>query len=163
MEDSTIYLIPDCTFGGLIQDIAEEKENNISMIFDCYHSASGTRVNKEAYAHRTVHLDSIIPEDLDQDIWGGRAGKIAPGFTYHGSQSHVLLATCGEKELAYEHERCDLFTTGLLETLKSCAIDNLTYSEVLEHIHLNKYEYNPRCEGFNQHRVIFDVRVPAGR
>ncbi|KAH0832380.1 peptidase C14, caspase domain-containing protein [Lanmaoa asiatica] len=41
-KGSTIYPIPDCTIGALIQDIAKEKGNNISVIFDCCHSASGT-------------------------------------------------------------------------------------------------------------------------
>ncbi|KAH0832379.1 hypothetical protein J3R83DRAFT_13411 [Lanmaoa asiatica] len=88
-------------------------------------------------------------------------GKLLLVSAYHGLQSHVLLAACGEKELAYEHEGRGLFTTALLETLKNCAIDDLTYSAVLERIHLNKQ--NPHCEGFNQHRVLFDARVPAGR
>lgn len=158
-KDKIVDPIPDRTIGALIEDIAKARGNNIvsaiprlvclfadhdvqSVIFDCCHSASGTRVDSEAYAHRTVHLDSIIPADLDRDIWGGRAGKISPGFAHHGLRSHVLLAACGEKELAYEYEGRGQFTTALLETLKSCAIDDITYTEILERIHLNKYEHS---------------------
>ncbi|KAI9567999.1 caspase domain-containing protein [Boletus coccyginus] len=161
-----IHPIPDRMVGALVESIARVKGDNIasdiSVIFDCCHSASGTRVHSEAgYVHRTVELDHTIPDKLDQDIWRARSGKINPGFASHGLQSHVLLAACGENELAYEYDGHGQFTTALLETLKTWAIDDLTYNEVLEHIHLSKQ--NPHCEGFNQHRIIFDARVPAGR
>lgn len=111
-----------------------------SVIFDCCHSASGTRAHSKGHVPRTVELGHTIPEDLDEDIWG-RAGKIAPGFAYHGLQSHILLAACGENEFAYEHDGRGQFTTGLLKTLKNGTIDDLTYTEVLGRIHLNGYEY----------------------
>lgn len=85
-------------------------------------------------------LQHSIPEDLDNDIWGGRAGKIPHGLAYYGLRSHVLLAACGEKELAYEHDGRGQFTTALLSTLKDCAASDLTYTEVLKRIHLTKYE-----------------------
>lgn len=158
-RDSNILPIPDRTIGALIWDISKAKGNNIvsalphpvhlfpdrdvqSIIFDCCHSASGTRVNNEAYAPRTVHLDFDIPADLDWEIWTGRFGKVGTNFAHHGLQSHVLLAACGEKEFAYEYEGRGQFTTALLEMLNSSAIDELTYSEVIERIHLNKYEYS---------------------
>ncbi|KAF8548558.1 hypothetical protein OG21DRAFT_1422872 [Imleria badia] len=162
-DTSRIPPIPDRAVGALIEDIAKAKGDNISVIFDCCHSASGTRgdSDNDGYVPRTVQLDYTIPEDLDQDIWGDRAGKIHPKFAYHGLRSHVLLAACGEKERAFEHEGRGQFTTAILETLKNRAIDDITYTEVLEHIHLDRQ--SPHCEGVNQHRIIFDPRVPAGR
>ncbi|KAF8452912.1 caspase domain-containing protein [Boletus edulis BED1] len=159
-EGTIISPIPDRTVGSLIGGIAKVKGDNISVIFDCCHSASGTRAC-DGYVDRTIELNHTIDEDLDEDIWGERAGKIHSGFACHGLQSHVLLAACGEEERAYEHEGRGQFTTALLETLKNCAIDDLTYNEVLEHIHLTRQ--SPHCEGFNQHRIIFDARMPAGR
>lgn len=86
-------------------------------------------------------LDHSIPEDLDNEIWGGRAGIIPHGLAYHGLRSHVLLAACGEKELAYEYEGRGQFTTALLTTLKTSAVNDLTYTEVLKRMHLPKYEH----------------------
>ncbi|KAG9310082.1 hypothetical protein JVU11DRAFT_9691 [Chiua virens] len=162
-ERSVVHPIPDRTIGALIEDIAKTRGDNITVIFDCCHSASGTRVDNEAYTPRTVDLgsDPMIPVELDHDIWTGRAGKISSGFAYHGLRSHVLLAACGEGELAYEYKGRGQFTAALLEILKNCALDDVTYVDVLEGIHLNRQ--NPHCEGLNQHRVIFDTRVPAGR
>ncbi|KAF8553761.1 hypothetical protein OG21DRAFT_1197024 [Imleria badia] len=160
-DKSCIPPIPDRAVGALIEGIAKAKGDNITVIFDCCHSASMTRGDNDVYVPRTVKLDYTIPDDLDQDIWGDRAGKIHPKFAYHGLQSHVLLAACGEDGCAYEYEGRGRFTAAILETLKNCAIDNITYTEVLEHIHLD--QQNPHCEGVNQHRILFDPRVPAGR
>ena len=110
-----------------------------------------------------------------------RAGKFPGEFAFHGLRSHVLLAACGEKERAYEHEGRGQFTSALLEVLESCALNDVTYTDVLERVNLEKYEsfrtynksviltssdksrQNPHCEGLNRYRAIFDTKVPAGR
>ncbi|KAF8436543.1 caspase domain-containing protein [Boletus edulis BED1] len=153
--------IPDRTIGALIEDIARAKGDNITVIFDCCHSASGTRRQDAEYIPRSVDLHCNIPETLDDYIWGSRHGKMAHGFAYHGLRSHVLLAACGETELAYEHGGRGLFTSALLATLKSCAVNDLTYAGLLDRIQLRRQ--HPQCEGFNRHRVLFNSRLSGGR
>ncbi|KAF8443212.1 hypothetical protein L210DRAFT_3535114, partial [Boletus edulis BED1] len=70
--------IPDRTVGSLIGGIAKVKGDNISVIFDCCHSASGTR-GRDGYVDRTVELDHTINGDLDQDIVGeSELGRFTP-------------------------------------------------------------------------------------
>ncbi|KAG6369903.1 hypothetical protein JVT61DRAFT_13368 [Boletus reticuloceps] len=164
--------IPDRTICALIEGIAREKGDNIAsatpcsvssfhdrfaqtVIFDCCHSASGTRgldnkCEDDEYTPRSIDLHFNIPETLDDDIWGSRAMSVANGFAYHGLQSHVLLAACRETELAYEHKGRGLFTSALLAALRSCAASGLapTYAELLkrillENVHKFKKQYGP--------------------
>ncbi|KAF8436542.1 caspase domain-containing protein [Boletus edulis BED1] len=154
--------IPDRTIGVLIKDMAKAKGDNITVIFDCCHSASGTR---DGYVPRSADLQTmIIPGNLDRTIWSGRLAQISPGFAHHGLRSHVLLAACGEQESAYEYERRGQFTSALVKTLRMFAINNsdLTYTEALQRIHLVKQQH-PQCEGINRHRILYDTTVPAGR
>ncbi|KAG6371107.1 hypothetical protein JVT61DRAFT_10648 [Boletus reticuloceps] len=166
--------IPDRTICALIEGIAREKGDNIIVIFDCCHSASGTRgldnkCEDDEYTPRSIDLHFNIPETLDDDIWGSRAMSVASGFAYHGLQSHVLLAACRETELAYEHKGHGLFTSALLAALRSCDASGLapTYAELLkrillENVHKFKKQQHPQCEGFNQNRALFDARVSPG-
>ncbi|KAF8436573.1 caspase domain-containing protein [Boletus edulis BED1] len=161
--------IPDRTIGALIEDIAKAKGDNITVIFDCCHSASGTRGQDDEYVPRSVDLHFNIPETLDDYVWGSRDVSIASNFAYHGLRSHVLLAACREKESAYEHKGRGLFTSALLATLRSCATKGLTltYAELLKRIlleseHKFKKLQHPQCEGFNQNRALFDARVSSG-
>lgn len=86
-----------------------------------------------------MELDLVIPDDLDRDIWRGRADEIPAGFSHHGLRSHVLLAACRETEIAYERDRQGQFTSALLRTLKGWDT-SLTYAQILERIRLDKYE-----------------------
>lgn len=87
---------------------------------------------------RTVVLDHNIRGDLDVNIWGDRAGKVPSNLVYHGLRSHILLAACGEKELAYEHKGRGQFTTALLSTLKNNAVSSLSYTDLLNRICIAK-------------------------
>ncbi|KAI0319916.1 hypothetical protein OF83DRAFT_1020802, partial [Amylostereum chailletii] len=42
-KGSKVHAIPDRTLNGLLQILAEAKGDNITVIFDCCHSGSGTR------------------------------------------------------------------------------------------------------------------------
>ncbi|KAF8129521.1 hypothetical protein EV363DRAFT_1495581, partial [Boletus edulis] len=161
--------IPDRTICALIEGIAREKGDNIAsaipcsvssfddcfaqtIIFDCCHSASGTRgldnkCEDDEYIPRSVGLHFNIPENLDDDIWGSRAMSVANGFAYHGLQSHVLLAACRETELAYEHKGRGLFASALLVALRSCAASGLapTYAELLKRILLENSQIQKNC------------------
>ncbi|KAF8129497.1 hypothetical protein EV363DRAFT_1417642 [Boletus edulis] len=132
-----LFALPilDRTIGALIEDIAKAKGDNITVIFDCCHSASGTRGQDDECVPRSVDLHFNIPETLDDYIWGSRDVSIASNFAYHGLRSHVLLAACREKASAYEHKGRG-FTSALLAALGSCPAKGLTptYAELLQWI-----------------------------
>ncbi|KAG6371110.1 hypothetical protein JVT61DRAFT_10652 [Boletus reticuloceps] len=100
---------------------------------DCETAGANPPTDRAPIPDRTI-------ETLDDYIWGSRQGKIAYGFAYHGLRSHVLLAACGETELAYEHKGRGQFTSALLATLKSCAVNDLTYAGLLDQIQLRRYQ-----------------------
>ena len=120
--------------------------NNLScqtVVFDCCHSGSGTRVVISNYEstrlRREIILDQSISDDLDRDVWieaslNPRAAVIAPGFLRSGSRSHVLLAACGAGEIAQEEKGRGIFTRALLETLKGAGADKITYGDLMQRI-----------------------------
>lgn len=95
-----------------------------------------------------MNLDPSIPKEFDNDIWGGRTGAIPNNFALHGLRSHVLLAACSENELAYEHEGRGQFTDAVLSTLNACAVNDLTYADVIERIRLPKYAFADALDGW---------------
>ncbi|KAG9310072.1 hypothetical protein JVU11DRAFT_9678 [Chiua virens] len=154
--------IPDCTIGALIDNIVKEKGDNITVIFDCCYLAGCARHSNQDYVPQTVELDFNIPADFDKDIWGLESwdGILPNGFTHQGHRSHVLFAACGEKELAYEHNGCSLFTSALLKTLQSGEVNDLSYVQVLGCIHIDKQ--NPQCLVNEQGNLLISAGLAHG-
>ncbi|CAE6497445.1 unnamed protein product [Rhizoctonia solani] len=61
-DGSLIPPIPDYTIGALLYALAAEKGNNITVIFDCCHSASGTRGIQTPYnsTYRGLPVDAKL-------------------------------------------------------------------------------------------------------
>ncbi|KAA1472305.1 hypothetical protein DENSPDRAFT_897123 [Dentipellis sp. KUC8613] len=158
--------IPDRTLGSLISNIAKEKGDNISVIFDCCHSGSGTRDHEfdPDRLVRGIETNVKIPSDLDKDIWsnssGDRLAKIASGFSHSGLRSHVLLAACSAEETAKEEDKRGVFTKALLEALRMYGADKVTYKDLAQRIPLLPAQ-NPQCEGVNAERILFNARAPS--
>ncbi|PVG00050.1 hypothetical protein CPB86DRAFT_813539 [Serendipita vermifera] len=163
IEDG-IYPIPDRTISALINGIAKKKGDNITVIFDCCHSSSGTRDTYNSSHHiRSVELPDNLPPHLDDSIWDDgstRGSSVAPGFTKTGLQSHVLLAACSEHEQAIEQDGHGQFTTALLRLLRNEGAEKLTYSDVLRQLE-NIPGQNPQCEGYNRDRNLFRTKAFA--
>ncbi|KDR74065.1 hypothetical protein GALMADRAFT_250798 [Galerina marginata CBS 339.88] len=161
-----VHVIPDRTIGALLKAIADKKGNNITVVFDCCHAASGTRGPKEnnlsttLVLTRSVELESTIPEDLDQDIWdiSTRGMYVPPGYQHAGLNSHVLLAACGAGEKAKEVNGHGEFSTALLTLLRTTGPDTLRYRDILHKIDQIPSQ-NPQCEGINQNRYLFDGKI----
>ncbi|VDC04283.1 unnamed protein product, partial [Peniophora sp. CBMAI 1063] len=172
--------ILDRTIGALLHELAEGGQNssglgdNITVIFDCCHSGSGTR--KLELEHATPHLergfeldaDTVIPPNLDEDIWGvvynGRSTDTPSGFAFSGTRSHVLLAACRESEKAYESYCRGIFTQTLLAELRRIKTDKITYQGLMQRVVKPISNQNPQCEGHNSDRLLFDALAPsAGR
>jgi hypothetical protein len=156
VADQATYGIPDRTIGTLLSRVAEKWGDNIvrlpncmtmytqlmglcvqTVIFDCCYAGSGTRaVSRSSRIARFAEIPNDVPSDLDVKIWSdGQSGvAIAPGFQHHGLRSHILLAACGAKELAYEDQRKGVFTTALLELLSTVGAHNVTYANLLQRL-----------------------------
>ncbi|KIM41992.1 hypothetical protein M413DRAFT_142447 [Hebeloma cylindrosporum] len=157
--------IPDRTIGALIAGIAEKKGDNITIVFDCCHSASGTRGNNKdglgSLAVRSVELEaSVLDQDLDRDIWdfGRRSSSPSPDLLHGGLNSHVLIAACSASERATEADGRGSFSSAFLKLLRSISPDELRYRDILTHMDIIPHQ-NPQCEGANQKRYLFNSRV----
>ncbi|TFY62831.1 hypothetical protein EVG20_g6557 [Dentipellis fragilis] len=165
----TIYGIPDRTIGVLLERLAKKKGNNVSVIFDCCHSGSGTRTDEidSSYLVRGIEIKKPVPSDLDKEIWSqsadDRATVVAAGFLQSGLRSHVLLAACGSEETAQEREGRGVFTKSFLETIISTGADKLTYRDIIQRIPnlpaLPLGSHHVRREGLEPGRVLHKVRL----
>ncbi|KAF8970602.1 hypothetical protein BDZ97DRAFT_1790076 [Flammula alnicola] len=162
LESTPVPGIPDRTIAALLQGIAEKKGDNITVVFDCCHSASGTRGNVGPERVRSVVVDfAIHTEDLDQEILESVAFRIpnnSPRYLYYGLRSHILISACGSDETARERYGRGKFTTAFIKLLRTIPLDKLRYSDILTYIDVIPGQ-NPQCEGINQHRYLFDGKV----
>ncbi|KZV62253.1 hypothetical protein PENSPDRAFT_758829 [Peniophora sp. CONT] len=161
-----IYPIPDRTISALLRMLAEFCGDNITLILDCCHSASGTRGSGDELRERGVFIDDCesIPSDLDEEIWSevslGRAAGVTEGFGRSGTRSHVLLAACREGEVAREL-KSGIFTHGFLDALRKFNVGSITYTELVSGIP-HPPNQTPQCEGYNSGRILFHALVPSG-
>ncbi|KAH9923545.1 caspase domain-containing protein [Fomitopsis serialis] len=167
VEGEVIYGIPDRTFDGLMRQLAHEKGDNITAIFDSCHSGGMSRGPLDMIP-RAVPPNvspSPVPPALDENIWRWglstrSASTMAPtGFLYKAMQSHVLMAACRPDEQALEASRVPephgAFTLNLLKTLRSQNLAELTYARLIELVQLR--HQHPQCEGINKDRVLFNA------
>lgn len=163
--------IPDFTIGCLLDNLARAKGDNITVIFDCCHSASGSR--EEFEGARFIEKERLCPlsENMDCDIIdpvsSSRELDVRAGFAGQAMNSHVLVAACSHTEKAYEWglgaEKRGYFTRALLELLRRVSIDNLTYKGLMHRFPTldTPRPQNPVCEGGNIDRIIFNAKVPG--
>ncbi|KAK0234492.1 hypothetical protein EDD85DRAFT_792528 [Armillaria nabsnona] len=150
----------------LLQDVAEKKSDNITIILDCYHSASGMRaINYDpTFAARGIKLpeDYSIPQDLLDDIPHDKAWAIvaAKGYEKSGLLSHVLLSACKHGQEAGERDGHGIFTSALLSLLKKSSVDKLTYMDVIAHLP-DLLRQNPQCEGVYQSQYLFNSKIAS--
>ncbi|KAG6829593.1 hypothetical protein H0H87_010742 [Tephrocybe sp. NHM501043] len=147
----------DIALSSILGTIAENKSNNITVIFDCCHSGSGTReyTGNETSTIRGIKLHSnyTLPTTIVQ------VDSFAPSVRAKtGLDSHVLLAACKQGQTASEVNGRGVFTEALLRLLKQEGIHKLTYADVIAYIQ-DLPSQNPQCEGVNQYRKLFDSKV----
>ncbi|PPQ91585.1 hypothetical protein CVT25_012528 [Psilocybe cyanescens] len=148
--------ISDMEIGMWIDRIAEKKGDNITVIMDCCHSASGTRGSQNHEIRvRSIDLPpAAYNPDIDQDIsQGSKDGR----HWRAGLRSHILLAACASTEKAHEHQDGGLFSSALLDLFCTVPLDQLRYCDILPRMRPISQQ-NPQCEGFNKHRFLFNTR-----
>ncbi|CAE6454717.1 unnamed protein product [Rhizoctonia solani] len=171
-EPDQIFPIPDFTIGALVRKIAQEKGDNITLIFDCGYFAGAFQdkippdvrvINKkylpsfQAYPDRLVIQDALPSVDI--------ADPFSLGLSLPEVDTHVLLAACGHQEAAFENRdslgKYGYFTMALLEVLRSIDIDGLTYKSLIQRLPALKTNrpQNPVCEGKHVDRILFNAQV----
>ncbi|KAF8752246.1 Caspase domain [Rhizoctonia solani] len=153
-----ILCIPDRTIAGLLNELSNQKGDNITVIFDSCHSASGTRdlittrPKKGVLDRRkrSAEVKQDIPWDIDSDI-------IDPKL---GITSHVHLTACGSEEKAYEEDGRGVFTVALLKSIRAHGVDKLTYHNLVKSLPSFSSQ-SPHCYGKHKDRVLFDSSVPS--
>ncbi|QRV92056.1 ICE-like protease (caspase) p20 domain protein [Ceratobasidium sp. AG-Ba] len=160
-----IELLPDRTVASLLDDIADKKGDNITVIFDCCHSTGGTRGESSEVIARCVDSKDLPPlsSNVDEAILGqtsalGRSSAIPTGFAHRALRSHVLLAACGSNEVAWERDGKGEFTNALLSVLRGSDLAKLTYKELMDSLPAMPRQ-NPQCEGLHNSRIIFEGKL----
>ncbi|CAE6503047.1 unnamed protein product [Rhizoctonia solani] len=167
-----VMVIPDFTIGTLVHRISQEKGNNITLIFDCCHSAGGSRDAQEDARYVDPSLLPKLPSSQDkniiQDALAGSRDIVDPaklGLSFEGMDSHIILAACGHGEVAFENgtEGHGYFSGALLKLLRSIKVDSLTYKGCMQRLPSlrTRQPQNPVCEGKNIDRLFFNAKVPG--
>ncbi|KAF9474968.1 hypothetical protein BDN70DRAFT_936259 [Pholiota conissans] len=151
--------IPDRSLEVLLSKIAEKKGDNITVIFDCCHAASGTRSSQA----RSIEIPDRVYSDLDSDIIDAELARSAKGsskFMHRGLGSHILLAACNPVELAIEGNGHGRFSAALLKLLNKVPAEQLCYSTILAHPLFERIpNQSPQCEGLNLDRTLFNSKA----
>ncbi|CAE6475244.1 unnamed protein product [Rhizoctonia solani] len=144
LSSAVIPPIPDFTISSLLSRIASAKGDNLTVIFDSCHSASITRIGRGRGSRSIPSLCfPPLPEDIDSDIIAENLSIATRSLRVsnnepevRGMQSHVLLAACSSKGLAYEDldttPHHGFFTTALLKILRSVGPARLTYKSCIQ-------------------------------
>ncbi|KAH9477735.1 hypothetical protein JR316_0009962 [Psilocybe cubensis] len=153
--------IPDFIIGRLLDYIADNKGNNITVIFDCCNSASGTRgsivtSNPSAPLTRAIDPSHVkYKKDLDQVLLRRIRRATQDGLRKLGVQSHMLLAACQSSEEAREKNGFGVFSSALLNLFKAKPPTILRYCDILDQMDVILGQ-NPQCQGPFQDRMLFD-------
>ncbi|CAE6381282.1 unnamed protein product [Rhizoctonia solani] len=166
-----VNCIPDKTIGTLLNEIAAEKGNNVTVIFDCCHSASATRtsfLDDGTRQSRSAEVTMEIPEDIDADILASKSTSQAVQAEIRRMElpfctnqaSHIHFAACGDEEKAWEEKDRGAFTVALLKNVRAHGVDKITYHDLMISLP-NLPRQSPHCYGAHTTRTLFNARVPS--
>ncbi|TDL18811.1 hypothetical protein BD410DRAFT_842529 [Rickenella mellea] len=160
--------ISDRTLANWLNGISQEKGNNITLILDCCHAAGANRGDDDnTYVPRRMSNPLNISLE-DCEAWASdpnpevennaRGTGVPSAFMGQNQESHVLLAACGQTELAFENNKRGLFTRALLDALEKSDLRTITYKSLIRKIQIPKDKnQNPECQGKYRDRLLFNV------
>ncbi|KAF8594925.1 hypothetical protein BDV93DRAFT_576869 [Ceratobasidium sp. AG-I] len=164
LDGELIGVIPDYTINVLLGQLASRWGDNITVIFDCCHSGSGTRVELEGRAIRGVDTKDVPPlTDSDDSEILPAGSAVLSGRVQRGLGTHVLLAACAPDQKAGDTKEGGEFTIALIEVLRKLGASNLTYKRCIQELRLprNLNRQDPQCEGCHINRRFFDASTSA--
>ncbi|KAJ1301204.1 hypothetical protein OPQ81_003614 [Rhizoctonia solani] len=170
--------IPDRTIAALLNKLAAEKGDNVTVIFDSCHSASGTRdlvdessekATNEDRRHRSAEVVLDIPHDIDDELFAllgierslyAKQQRDAQLLLHTDQTSHIHFAACGSHEKAIEENGRGVFTTELLKKIREARVENITYRNLMKFLKITDSQ-SPQCYGKNKDRILFDARISS--
>ncbi|QRV98785.1 ICE-like protease (caspase) p20 domain protein [Ceratobasidium sp. AG-Ba] len=172
---SEVECIPDRTIQALLNNLAAAKGDNITVIFDSCHSASGSReddiVNPGSNRiARDPGIKVTISPHIDQKLLASASlhipeaqemSSISRGFKRPfriDQASHVHISACGSEEISWEDDGHGLFTKALLEKLREIKLEDLSYRDLVTSLPKLDHQ-NPQCYGTHMSRVIFTSKI----
>ncbi|KAG9105232.1 hypothetical protein FRC07_009469 [Ceratobasidium sp. 392] len=176
-SEAIVNCIPDRTIGMLLNELAAAKGNNITVVFDSCHSASGNRGNNtdDAVPNRIAREAEIrveVSDNIDSDLFSTSAmhnysliqsvgESRRPELPLYADQaSHVHLAACGSEERAWEEEGRGAFTSALLKSIRASGVDKISYQNLMISMPMLPKQ-SPHCYGVHKSRILFNSRVPS--
>lgn len=157
LEECEVPVIPDRTIAPLVNRLSETRGNNITLIFDCCHSAGASRTPdteepepfKEGYIARHIPSLPPLPHDYDHHFIASSLSRLASdkeisrGFSGKNLSSHVLLAACGREQFAYEYPKQPngVFAYALMKVLNDpeVGVEMLTYTSLMHRLNMPKW------------------------
>ncbi|KAJ1301203.1 hypothetical protein OPQ81_003613 [Rhizoctonia solani] len=172
-----IECIPDRTIAGLLNKLSQVKGDNITVIFDSCHSASGTRNLQRPKKvvwyrlERSAEVKRDIPWEIDSDIVHPELGVVPPPKEDEKDRyielplctdqtSHIHLAACGSGEKAWEEDGRGVFTMALLKSIRANGVDKISYHNLIKSLP-SLSSQSPHCYGKHQTRILFNSGVPS--
>ncbi|KAG8731337.1 hypothetical protein FRC11_004468 [Ceratobasidium sp. 423] len=172
-----VNCIPDKTIAGLLNELAVKKGDNITVIFDSCHSASGTRIDKPDYGdtdlnrrERSADIELEIPHDIDDHLFApehatlslsAKQQRDAELLLCTDQTSHIHLAACGTRQKAIEENGRGVFTAALLKKIRESRVDNITYHNLMKSLEMSSEDQSPQCYGKYKSRILFNSRVSS--
>ncbi|KAL0570814.1 hypothetical protein V5O48_011150 [Marasmius crinis-equi] len=159
--------ITDRRLCHLLTKIAKSKSDNITAIFDCCNSGSGTReIEPFGFSIRGLDLPStytIPPDIFEQELVFKQPLRSSVSETT-GYSSHILLAACKPSQKAKENEDGGAFTSRLIALLRQRGLDRPSNADIILQIEMpDLHDQSPQCEGMNKTRVLFDTTIGGHR
>lgn len=162
-----IFGIPDTTVAALLELLADQRGDNITVVLDCCHSGSGTRdADEQAPKVRLTQADERIPPTrLDAAIVDAATALGTKKRWREDGVPYTLLAACRDRELAQEYiddfgdepQSYGAFTWHLTDALWRLT-PATSYAMLHETVAAKVNGYNPhqmpQCEG-RRDRAVF--------
>ncbi|KAI0368345.1 hypothetical protein BV20DRAFT_470720 [Pilatotrama ljubarskyi] len=155
--------ISDRSLHAMLQDLAQVKGDNVTLILDTCFSLppTGDMEPKERRYVRYTPTRKATSEDLLAGLWRSAIPHEAEpmarrGFTRSSSPSHVVLAACGAGWVATERLDGGNFTRAMLALKDSRPLHKVAYSDVPHDLapYLGDHQY-AACAGLHTDRILF--------
>jgi Caspase domain len=161
--DRRIAGISDRSLHAMIDDLAQVKGSNITLIIDsCFSPIQSRLAVRDRWSTRWTP-SKVSPDDLYSGLWRSALAKTSTyiGGNFFSAQydSHVLLSACVRGGKATEGKEGGRFTLALLQATSILPLHETSYRELTRYLSVHMVDQRPGCFGYRKDSFIFD-RLP---
>ncbi|KAL0567813.1 hypothetical protein V5O48_014183 [Marasmius crinis-equi] len=152
----------DHTLSRLLSEIAKNKSDDITVIFDSCSSGLGIRKDEHDETLSVCGLELSADYTIPPSMFEPELASLerSSGSEMGGLWSPVLLAACKPSQTAKERRGSGAFTSQLIPLLRQEGSDRLTYEDVIQRTP-DLPDQNPQCT--DRTRIVFDGKVTDPR